>query len=868
MSDLSDKATKRQDYRAPDYRVKSVDLHIDLDPQNTIVRARLDIHPKAQSPTALILNGGAQTLEAISIDGLALGPGDYRLSDGELIIPHPPTKAFMLEMTTRINPSANTALSGLYISSNTFCTQCEAEGFRHITFFPDRPDVLATYTVTLVADAATYPVLLSNGNRTATGQGPDGKHWATWHDPYPKPCYLFALVAGRLAEVRDQFKTMSGREVALSIWVEPGSEDKCTYAMDALKRSMAWDEQVFGLEYDLDVFNIVAVSDFNFGAMENKSLNIFNAKYILASPQTATDADFAGIEAVVAHEYFHNWTGNRVTCRGWFQLSLKEGLTVFRDQEFSADQRGRALKRINDMRALRARQFPEDAGPLAHAVRPDSYLEISNFYTATIYEKGAEIIRMMSQILGRNGFLAGHKLYIERHDGTAATIEDFVAAMSDANGVDLSAFWHWYQEAGTPTVKVSTQYDPRDLSFELTLEQSTPPTPGQPDKSPKPIPIMIGLIGQDGSELAIDGPATAKTLLLSKARDVFRFENIPAAPRLSFNRTYTSPIKVETAASADDLLFLMAYDTDPCARYEAGQQAGLGLMLDQLSGARAIDEDKFIEALGRILDDQSLDPAYMAEAVILPGERYIADQMIVARPAEIYTIRERLRARIGTALSEKWLDHYARHTTNQPFSPDAASAGRRAIRNTALSYLCAGDQAQGSAMAMVHYQSADNMTDRLAALNCLSRMDVPERAQALDDFLDRFKDDTLVVDKWFMIQATSPLPHTFDTVIALTRHPLFNIRNPNKVRSLIGAFASGNPARFHAADGAGYAFLTDWVIELDGINPQTAARMIEPLTQWRRVEPGLADQMRAGLSRILARPGLSKDSFEIATKAL
>ncbi len=859
------KAIRRLDYKPPGHRVDRVDLRIELDARATLVRARMNISPNHAGPApSLELDGGPQVLESIVLDGRSLGKGDYVLRSDGLTIHHPPEVPFVLEITNRIDPESNTALSGLYISSGTFCTQCEAEGFRNIVYFPDRPDVLAIYTVTLVADESRYPVLLSNGNRIAHGSEPGGRHWATWHDPFPKPSYLFAAVAGTLAEVRDHFTTRSGNSVQLSIWVEPGDESRCDYAMDALKRAMKWDEDVFGLEYDLDVFNIVAVSDFNFGAMENKSLNIFNAKYVLASAQTATDADYASIESIVAHEYFHNWTGNRVTCRDWFQLSLKEGLTVFRDQEFSADQRGRPLRRISDMRNLRARQFPEDAGPLAHPVRPESYVEISNFYTATIYDKGAEVIRMMAQVLGHEGFIKGHKTYIDRHDGTAAAIEDFVAAMADASGQDIDAFWHWYNQAGTPLVKADWNYDSSNKRFSLTLQQSTPPTPGQPVKSSKPVPVRVGLIGRNGLAL----PNTDQTLILTRDAQTFVFDDIAEEPVISLNRGYSAPIRLQAGYSTDQLLFLMAHDDDPCARYEAGQQAGLSLILDQVDGQNEISQSDFIAAIEQIITDPNLDPAYIAEAVTLPGERFVADQMTIARPVEIARVRERLRAHIGVSLSSRWQEIYGRLSSNEPFSPDASSAGRRALRNTALGYLAAGGTAEAIALATHHYNAADNMTDRLAGLGCLSRIDTPERLTALDDFLERYRDDTLVVDKWFSIQATSSLENTLDQVIALTGHRLFTPRNPNKVRSLIGAFASGNPARFHEESGRGYTFLCDWIIALDAINPQTAARMIEPLTQWRRVDPIRGQKMRGELERILARPSLSKDSFEIASKAL
>jgi aminopeptidase N len=644
--------------------------------------------------------------------------------------------------------------------------------------------------------------------------------------------------------------------------------------MDSLKRAMKWDEDVFGLEYDLDVFNIVAVSDFNFGAMENKSLNIFNAQYILASPETATDSDYERIEAVVAHEYFHNWTGNRVTCRDWFQLSLKEGLTVYRDQEFSADMRGAAIRRIADIRTLRARQFPEDAGPLAHPVRPPSYLEIANFYTATIYEKGAEVIRMMAAILGRAGFFRGHALYIARHDGQAARIEDFVAAMEDANNADLTAFKYWYDEAGTPEVHVAWHYDQTQRALNLELRQENPPSPGQTIKHPKVIPINIGLMSDAGADLPVtiegegtQGPAT-RTMILDQAHMQVRLINIDQAPVISLNRGFSAPVKIHADYSDDDLLFLMAHDSDPVARFESGQSIGLKLLLQASRTGAFPALDRYIGALGQTLVDPKFDHAFIADAITLPSERYIADQLDVVDPQAIFHARESLRRSIADALHDRLHATYQKLASNEAFSTDAGPAGRRALRNAVLGYLTAPGDQRAIDLARAHYDRASNMTDRLAGLSCLSRIEGDMREQALDDFLARYTEDSLVVDKWFNLQALSPLPTTLDRVITLSAHPLFTVGNPNKVRALIGAFSASNPVRFHETGGRGYRFLGEWIEKLDRTNPQLAARLAEPLCQWRRFMPAQATLMQAELIRLANLAALSKDCREIISKAL
>ncbi len=856
-------ATLRADYRPPAFLVDNVDLHFTLDPAATVVRSRLTVrrnpaHGDATAP--LRLDGEAIELLSVSLDGAELSANRYTLApDGALVIADMPDEA-VVEIAVRNNPGANSELSGLYLSGGNYFTQCEAEGFRRITFFPDRPDVMARFSATIEADAAAVPVLLSNGNPVETGTAGD-RHWARWEDPHPKPAYLFALVAGDLVAVRDRFTTRSGRDVALAIYVRRGDEASCGHAMDSLKASMKWDEEVYGFEYDLDVFNIAAVSDFNMGAMENKGLNVFNTKYVLARPETATDTDYQGIESVIAHEYFHNWTGNRVTCRDWFQLSLKEGLTVFRDQQFSSDMGSAAVKRLQDVRRLRAAQFPEDAGPLAHPVRPDSYLAIDNFYTPTIYEKGAEVVRMLHRMLGAEGFRRGMDLYIARHDNQAVTIEDFVTALQDGGGQDLSAFMAWYGQAGTPEVRVTDAYDPATHTYRLTLRQSTSPTPGQPEKQPLPIPVAAGLIGIDGAEVA-----PTRMLLLDQAEQTFTFTNLgqPVVPSLL--RGYSAPVKLAGISRAR-LLVLAAHDTDPFVRWESFQQYATGLMLEMIadvqSGRTLAMDAGLLDSLRASLSIP--DRAFAAEALALPGAAYVADQMTTVDVDAIHTVRGFLRAQLGAALGDELRTAYAALTDAGPYRPDGASIGRRALRNACLSYLvAAGDDA----LAAGQFADAANMTDSLAALVELAGGDSAARLPALDAFHRRWQGEELVIDKWFAIQATSPRADTASVVRALMRHADFDLRNPNRVRALIGAFAAANQVRFHDAAGAGYRLLGDTLLALDPINGQTAARMINPLGAWRRHDPGRAALMRAELEKLLALPGLSRHSYEKASKSL
>jgi aminopeptidase N len=883
MSAEQPKAVRREDYRPPDYRIGSVALEFDLAPETTRVKSRLHVisnHDVSGGARPLVLDGEALELVSLSLDGRALGAGDFTATEDGLTLHRPPAE-FVLEIETAIRPKDNTHLSGLYVSNNVFCTQCEAQGFRRITYFLDRPDVMATYRTTIRADRARYPILLSNGNLVEQGEADGGRHYAVWADPFPKPCYLFALVAGDLAHREDRFVTRSGRPVTLRIFVEHGKETKTAWAMESLKRAMRWDETRFGLEYDLDLFNIVAVSDFNMGAMENKSLNVFNDRYILADPETATDDDYAAIEGVVGHEYFHNWTGDRITCRDWFQLSLKEGLTVFRDQEFSADLRSRPVERIDAVRSLRAGQFPEDAGPLAHPVRPDSYIAIDNFYTATVYHKGAEVIRMMHTLLGEDGFQKGMKLYVERHDGEAATCDDFVAAMADANGADFDQFKLWYSQAGTPRVEVEGHYDAKTGHYELTLAQTCPPTPGQPEKKPMHIPFAVGLLDAQGRGIPLRhegepaaGAPTSRVLQLKTPRETFRFVGVPEPRAISLARGFSAPVIVKAKQTGDQRAFLMAHDEDPFARWEAGQQYATEILLHAVSGLErggALPaEGGFIGAIGAVLRDEALEPAFVAVALALPSESYLAEQMAVIDVEAIHTARKALRRGIALALKPELEHAYAANRVDGRYSPDAAPAGRRALRNVALGYLAEladGDEAARNRVT-AHYRDAGNMTDRMAALRILVDLDGPDRQAALDDFYARFRKDPLVVDKWLALQAVSSRPDTLAQVRALLGHPAFSIRNPNKVRAVVGSFVAANQLRYHVADGSGYAFHADRILELDALNPQVAARLLEPLGRWRRHDAGRQEKMKAQLQRILAKPGLSRDVYEIASKSL
>jgi aminopeptidase N len=844
---------RREDYRPPDWLVPKIELEFDLGAEKTRVRSRLTVERNGAHGRPLVLDAQGLVLAGLIVDG---EPMDLRIEGDRLAVPLEGESA-TIETLVELAPRANTQLMGLYESGGILCTQCEAEGFRRITPFPDRPDVLSRYRVRMIADKAAYPVLLSNGDPAGAGELDGGRHWAEWDDPFPKPAYLFALVAGDLAANRDSFVTRSGRRVDLGIWVREPDLAKTEHAMESLKAAMKWDEEVYGREYDLAVFNIVAVSDFNFGAMENKGLNIFNSRFILADPETATDQDFDGVAAVVAHEYFHNWSGNRVTCRDWFQLSLKEGFTVFRDQMFSADMGSAAVKRIEDVRLLRAAQFPEDGGPLAHPVRPDSYMEIANFYTATVYNKGAELIRMLHTLLGPHRFRAGTDLYFERHDGQAVTCEDFVRAMEEASGEDLAQFRLWYEQAGTPRVKAELRGE--GGTARVRLRQDVPPTPGQPVKKPMPIPLRIALFERSGAKLE------ERLVLHDQAEDEIVFGNGGEDDVvLSINRGFSAPVVVEARRSAADLAFLSAHDDDPFARYEAMQQ----LMLDTLLAAMAgrADHGPVVDAVRRTLEDEALDPAFTAEAVLLPSESFLGDQMAVVDPDSIRVAREALRADLGRMLEPQWRAAYAATAANRyEYSP--AAKGARRLRTVALNYLMAARAEGASGLARRQYDEADNMTDRQGALSALANSDAPERQDTLAAFYERYRSDPLVLDKWFTVQAVSTRDDAIDQVMALASHPDFTLANPNRMRSLVGAFAA-NQRAFHDASGRGYRFLADMILAVDRLNPQTAGRLVPPLGRWRRFDPARQVLIKAELERIVATPGLSKDVFEQASKSL
>jgi aminopeptidase N len=867
-----------EDYRPPDWRIGTVDLDVALHPTATIVRAKLSVSPNGvAAPAPLVLDGDELMLRSIRLDGKPLPAESFVATPDRLTIAQAPQRPFELEIETVLDPTDNTKLMGLYRAGSTYCTQCEAEGFRRITYFLDRPDVMAVYTTRIEADKAEAGVLLSNGNLIAQGDIPGtSRHFAVWHDPFPKPSYLFALVGGNLGCVTDSFTTMSGRTVRLAIYVEPGKEDRCAYAMDSLKRAMRWDEVTFGREYDLDIFMIVAVSAFNMGAMENKGLNVFNDKYVLASPATATDGDYAGIEAVIAHEYFHNWTGDRITCRDWFQLCLKEGLTVFRDQEFTADQRSRAVERISDVRELRASQFVEDAGPLAHPVRPTLYHEINNFYTATVYQKGAEVVRMIKTLLGPQAFRAGMDLYFTRHDGQAATVEQFVQCFADVSGRDMSHFMRWYSQAGTPEIKVTPHYDSAAGSLRLDVTQIVPPTPAQPNKQPMVVPLALGLVGRNGDDLPLllDGrPLPRAVIEVTGASQSFLFNDVPERPALSLNRAFSAPIKLNLPSEANELRFLAAHDCDQFNRWQAVQTLAMTLLKSNVAAIRSGGEPRLdpglMDALGAILKDTALEPAFIALALSPPSEADIAREIgCDVDPDAVYAARRKLRTAIGKQHGAMLTETYTRMMAGGAYRPDAQSAGRRALRNACLDLLALTETDAAIARAFSQYREADNMTDRMAALETLAAHNRAERAAALDDFYARYAADPLVIDKWFALQAIIPEPTTLDRVRALTRHPAFSASNPNRIRALIGAFAQANQTQFNRHDGAGYDFVADFVLELDPKNPQVAARLMSAFRSWRALEAQRRGRAEATLRRVAAMQSLSPDVHDIVARTL
>jgi len=873
-----------KDYQAPDYLIDETHLTFELFEDHTLVHAQLVMRrnpARGAGLPALVLDGQQLELLSVSLDDVELATDDYQLSDSHLIL-HPTSEQFVVDTSVKIHPESNTALEGLYKSGGMFCTQCEAEGFRKITYYLDRPDVMSKFTTTVVAEQHSYPILLSNGNPIASGPDEDGRHWATWEDPFMKPAYLFALVAGDLWCVEDSFTTMSNRNVALRIYVEPENIDKCQHAMVSLKNSMRWDEETYGREYDLDIFMIVAVNDFNMGAMENKGLNIFNSSAVLARAETATDAAHQRVEAIVAHEYFHNWSGNRVTCRDWFQLSLKEGFTVFRDSEFSADMNSRTVKRIQDVAYLRTHQFAEDAGPMAHAVRPESFIEISNFYTLTVYEKGSEVVRMIHTLLGAEGFRKGSDLYFERHDGQAVTCDDFIKAMEDANGADLSQFKRWYSQAGTPRLAVSEQYDAQQKTYSLTFAQSCPATPDKVEKLPFVIPVELGLLNAQGTEIALQlagetaASGTSRVLSVTEAEQTFSFTGINEKPLPSLLRGFSAPVKLSFAYSRDQLMFLMQHDSDGFNRWDAGQQLSVQVLQELIAqhqrGEALVMDQRLVEALRSVLGNAELDQAMVAEMLSLPGEAYLTEISDVADVEAIHFAREFARKQLADSLFDGlWARYQANREVSKvtPYVAEAEHFARRALQNIALSYLMLTGKPEVLAAALEQFEHSDNMTERLTALAVLVNSPFEaERAAALASFAEHFKDNPLVMDQWFSVQAGSTMPGGLQRVRELMEHPAFNIKNPNKVRALVGAFAGQNLINFHAADGSGYRFLADLVIQLNGFNPQIASRQLAPLTRWRKYDSARQALMKAELERIRNSGELSSDVFEVVSKSL
>ena len=864
-----------KDYRPSAFLIESVDLYFDLRKKETTVRSRLVMrrHPQASRSESLWLDGEELKLLSISIDGKVLTEDQFLLENNGLRIHSLPDR-FVLQSEVELAPQDNTALEGLYLSNGLYCTQCEAQGFRHITYYIDRPDVMARFRTTIEADAEQFPVLLSNGNPQNPEALPQGRHRITWEDPFLKPAYLFALVAGDLALLEDRFTTASGREIDLRIYSEPHSIDKCDFAMHSLKQAMRWDEQRYGREYDLDIFMIVAVNDFNMGAMENKGLNIFNAKLLLADPATATDRDYQAIEGVVAHEYFHNWTGNRITCRDWFQLSLKEGLTVYRDQEFSADMGSRSVKRIQDVRMLRAHQFAEDASPMAHPVRPDSYIEINNFYTLTVYEKGAELVRMQANLLDPEGFRKATDLYFERHDGGAVTTEDFVSCMQDSSGRDFTLFKRWYSQAGTPQLHVTTSYDQQSGDYEMKVAQSCSPTPGQPHKQPLHIPFAVGLLSAEGEDLPVTlqgeqpQPAGTRVLELRETEEVFHFSGLRHKPVPSLLRGFSAPVKLEYDYSNDELMFLMAHDSDGFSRWDAAQMLHLRVLLQRVADADCALPQGYFDALRMALLDRKSDPELLSEVLLLPSESYIGDQMESVAVNAIHHAREALMAEIAAALRSELMEVHAQNLQHGGYDTSHASIARRALRNLSLAYLSHLDNAEVRQLILDQYAMQHNMTDVMAALSLVVHRGWRESDALLADFEQRWRDEQLVMDKWFSVQASSAGGETLQRVKSLMQHPAFNLGNPNRIRSLIGVFAGANQVQFHRADGEGYQLLADVVLELNSSNPQIAARLIRQMSRWRRFDDQRQQLIRRQLQRILAAEGLSKDVHEVVSRSL
>lgn len=880
MTQTPHRTVSRNQYTAPDYRVDSIDIRFELGDETTVVTSRLALraaYDVSLGKRPLVLNGKHTTLLKLNLDGAVLDSCRFEAAGDLLTIGDVPAQ-FTLEVQTELRPQDNTSLEGLYRSSGMFCTQCEAEGFRAITYYPDRPDVLTLFTTTIIADRQRYPVLLSNGNLIEQGELPDGRHFAVWHDPFKKPSYLFALVAGDLVSIEDRFTTCSGREVALRIYVHEQNRAKCDHAMRSLKKAMRWDEEVYGREYDLDCYMIVAVDDFNMGAMENKGLNVFNSCYVLASPETATDDDYHAIEAVIAHEYFHNWSGNRVTCRDWFQLSLKEGLTVFRDQEFSSDMQSRGVKRIEDVRNLRTSQFAEDGGPMAHPVRPDSYIEVNNFYTSTVYNKGAELVRMQHAMLGAERFRLGMDRYFARFDGQAVTVDDFVQTMAGAGEVSLEQFALWYSQAGTPELTANGSYNAVDKTFTLTVVQSCPATPGQPDKQALHIPLALGLLGRDGIQLPLtlagesSGSATSRILHLRAAEESFCFTGIAEEPVPALLRGFSAPVKLEYPYRHDQLALLMAHESDPFCRWEAGQRMAatviLGLTVDAQQGKELTLDPAFADAFRATLVSSHPDRAFVAETLTLPSEKYLAELVQVVDPGAIHTARQFVVRTLAELFRDEFITVRTAGRSDVPYTTDDARSGARRLANLCLAYLMSNDGQSEIDLCLEQYHRADNMTDAIGALMPLASCACPERHEVLDDYYRRWQGDRLVIDKWFALQAASTLPGTLDELRQLLNHPDFELTNPNRFRSLVGVFSQRNQVRFHDPSGGGYRFLTDQLLRLIPVNPQVAARLLGPLTTWRRFETGRSAQMRQQLQRIQAVTDLPRDVYEVVSKSL
>ena len=876
MKDTTPKAINLKDYKQPYYWVDTVDLVFELGEKNTRVLSTMTLRKNSgfHGSYPLILNGEHVQLGVLKLDGVELTTADYEVTEQELTIHSLPDK-FVLEIETIIKPQENTALEGLYKSSSNFCTQCEAEGFRRITYYPDRPDVMARFTTTVIADKQNYPVLLSNGNLVDQGDFEDGRHWVKWEDPFSKPCYLFALVAGDLGYIEDHFTTMSGREIQLRIYVEHHNIDHCDHAMISLKKSMKWDEEVYGREYDLDVYNIVAVDDFNMGAMENKGLNVFNSKCVLAKQETATDSDYVNIEGVIGHEYFHNWSGNRVTCRDWFQLTLKEGLTVFRDEQFTADMNAATPKRIDDVNILRTSQFAEDAGPMAHPIQPASYLEINNFYTVTVYNKGAEVIRMIQILIGIEGFCKGMDLYFERNDGKAVTTEEFLTAMEEANNIDLKQFRNWYTQAGTPVVTVTENYHASSQTYSLSLQQNTPATPGQEQKRAFHIPVRLGLMNANGNDMNVQfaGGDSQAIHVLDFKRDnqTFVFNSVDHKPVASLFRGYSAPVKVEFDRSNDELAFCMAHDSDEFNRWDAGQQLATRMILqlvESIQNNQQLDiPEYFFNAYSKTLNSSALDKSLVARALSLPSISYISERMHVADVHAIHGARVYTHTQLSQKLQGEWLDVYHANQTEE-FSLSPEAMGRRFLKNVALSYLFYADAEAHVSLALNQFEKANNMTDQLAGFKVLVHNDTSQRQHVTEAFYQQWKQEHLVIDKWFTIQAMAVLDDTIDSVRNLFRHADFDLANPNRTRALLGAFCSANPVCFHDISGDGYHLLGEYVEKLNELNPQIAARLLSPMTRWHRFGEGAQAMMKAELERLSQLPHLSGDVYELVSKSL